>query len=299
MGIGLLGALLWLGATGCRRERAPLGSAENPIKMFFVPSVDAKVLEDTSARLKVYVEKATGLSIKVGIPSSYIAVVEAFGTDRADVSILNTFGYILAHDKYGVEARLTVLRFGKPTYSGQIIARADGPIQTVADIAGKKFAFVDPASTSGYLLPMDLFKKRGIHPAETVFANKHDNVVSMIYQRQVDAGATFYSPPEEGVLQDARRLVLTQYPDVADVIKIVELTESIPNDPVSFRKNMPEEIKTKIVEAFLDYIQTDEGKDTFNRLYLVTGLTKATDADYDGVRELLRSLGKSAADLMQ
>ncbi|HEY8269929.1 MAG TPA: phosphate/phosphite/phosphonate ABC transporter substrate-binding protein [Pseudobdellovibrionaceae bacterium] len=288
----------------CTGKKAELGTAENPIKIHFVPSVDAKVIEDGSKLFKAFLEKNTPYKYEISMPQSFVAVVEAFGTKRADVAAINTFGYVLAHDKYGAEARMTVIRHGFSTYQSQFIAKADGPIKSIADLAGKKVAFVDPSSTSGYLLPLKTLKTKKIEPKETVFAMKHDSVVSMIYQGQVDGGATFYSPPskdEKGneQLEDARRLVLTQYPDVEKKIKILELSEPIPNDPIIFRKDMPEEIKAKVVDAIFAFVSTPEGKDAFNKIYGVTEFKKSTDADYEPVRKMLNELGKNAADLMK
>ena len=287
------------GLIGCTRKEEPLGSADNPVKMFFVPSVDAKLIEEKSDLIKKFLEKDTGYSFKVSIPSSYVAVVEAFGTSRADIASLNTFGYILANEKYGVQAKLVVIRFGSDTYQAQIIAKSTSKIGGIKDLAGKKFAYVDPASTSGYLLPAKLFKDNGVELKETVFANKHDNVVTMVYQGQVDAGATFYSPPEDGKIQDARRLVKTQFPDVEDKVKIVQLTESIPNDPIVFRKDLPEEMKEKVVASFLKYVETPEGKEVLHAMYGVTAFSRTTDTKYDGVRDMLKALGKSANDLVK
>lgn len=289
-----LGAVL-----GCTRERAPIGSEANPIKLFFVPAVDAKLIEDRAVIVKNYLEKNTPYKYQISIPTSFVAVVEAFGTSRADVAALNTFGYILAHEKYGVEAKLTVLRHGKTTYQSQVIAREGSGINKLEDLAGKKVAYVDPASTSGYLLPAKMLKDRGIKPSETMFANKHDNVVTMVYQGQVDAGATFYSPPAENEIQDARRLVKTQFPDVEKKIKIVELTSEIPNDPFVVRKDLPEDVKKSVVQGFMNFVKTEEGKNAFKDLYGVTDIMPATDKDYDGVREMLKALGKSATELVK
>ncbi|MBC85821.1 MAG: phosphonates-binding protein, partial [Bdellovibrionaceae bacterium] len=201
-------------SVSCTRDKGPLGSETNPVKFFFVPSVDAKVLTEKTKHLKTYLEQNTKYKFKIQVPTSFVAVVEAFGTSRADVASVNTFGYILAHEKYGAEALLTVERFGHTDYKGQFITRSDSKISSISDIAGKKIAYVDPASTSGYLLPATMLKKASIKPAEMMFATRHDNVVTMVRERQVDVGATFYSPPEEGKIQDARRLVLTQFPEI-------------------------------------------------------------------------------------
>lgn len=295
----IFAAVVVLGFSACTIDKGELGSAKNPVKLFFVPSVDAKVIEENSKVFKIWLEANTPYKYEVAIPSSFVAVVEAFGSKRADVASINTFGYILAHDKYGAEARLTVLRYGLATYQAQFIAKEGGSIKTLADFNGKKVAFVDPASASGFLLPKKILNDKGIKPSQEVFAMKHDSVVSMIYQGQVDGGATFYSPSEKGEIQDARRLVKTQYPDVEKKIKIVELTESIPNDPIIFRKDLPEDMKKTITDAFIKYVQTPEGKETFNKVYGVTDLKVATDADYEPVRAMLKSLGKTADDLIK
>lgn len=282
---------------GCTRERDALGSESNPVKFFFVPSVDLKILEDTSKALKTYMEKNTPYKYRISLPPSYIAVVEAFGTKRADIAAINTYGYVLAHEKYGAEARLVTVRFGESTYKAQFLARTDGKIKKLEDLEGKKVAFVDPASVSGYLLPLKYLKDKGIKPKETMFAMRHDNVVSMIYQGQVDAGATFYSPPAENEIQDARRLVREQYPDVEKKVKIVELTTSIPNDPVIFRKDMPEDMKKVIAEALIKFAATPEGLDVLKKLSSVTGLNHTTDADYDSTRAAVKALGPAENEL--
>ncbi len=297
--ITLLACSFVLLQTSCTRERAPLGSEKNPIKFFFVPSVDVKVLEDSSKVIKAYLEANTDWKFKVSIPANYVAVVEALGTERADIASLNTFGYILAHDKYKAHARLTVVRYGKSTYQSQIITHVDNNINSLADITGKKVAFVDPASASGYLLPLKLFKEKNIKPSETMFAMRHDNVVSMIYQNQVDAGATFYSPVEEGKIQDARRLVKTQYPDVEEKIKIVKLTEPIPNDPIVFRDGMDEAMVKKVIDTMKVFITTEEGKTAFKNSLSVTSFVDSTDADYDAVRIMLKTIGKSADEMLK
>lgn len=291
-------------ATGCTSNKKELGSADNPVKLHFVPSVDAKVIENNSKTFKEYLEKTTGYKFEVTIPQSYVAVVEAFGTKRADIAAMNSGGYLLANEKYGAEARMTVIRHGQSTYSGMIVTKKDGPVKKIEDLAGKKVAFVDPMSTSGYILPLKMLKDKHVEPKETVFALKHDNVISMVYQGQVDAGAAFFSPPSknekgEDVVEDARRLVKAQYPDIESKVTIIGMSDQIPNDPFIFRKDMPEEMKTKIVDAMMKFMETPEGKEAFKAIYGVTGLKLATDADYNALRDTLKTVGKSAEDLMK
>lgn len=287
--------LLWgsvVSSVACHLKKDVLGTAENPIKFHLVPAVDAKVLADNARKLEEYLEANTPYKFEITIPQSYVAVIEAFGTKRADVSAINTFGYYKAHKAYGVEARLTVIRYGLATYQSQFLARSDSGIKSLKDLAGKKIAFVDPSSTSGYLLPLKTLKDRKIEPKEVVFAMKHDTVVTMIYQRRVDAGATYYSPPQDGKIEDARRTVKTQYPDIEQKVKIIELSDPIPADPIVFRKDMPEEMKEKVTEALLKFVATEEGKKSLDLMLGASNFKRSTDADYDTVREMFRQLSE-------
>lgn len=280
-------------------ENKELGSKQNPLKFYLVPAQDMQGLAENGKVLEAYLKKDLGIEVSVELPQSYVAIVEAFGSKRADVAILNTFGYILANEKYGVEAHLKLINRGRDEYWGEIIVRADGP-KTIKDLNGKKFAFVDPASTSGYLLPQRLFKQEGIKIKEHVFVGRHDAVVMAVYQRQVDAGAAFYTPPDDdGTIKDARMLVKTQHPDIFDQVKILQLTGPIPNDPISFRKDLPEDLKKKICDSLIRYIRSEEGKATMYKLYHITDFKSASDKDYDKVRGYLKDLGKTAQEFFK
>jgi len=128
--------LMFVNFSSCTKNTADLGSKENPIKFYLVPAQDMLTLSEQGKILQQYLIKDLGLEVKVELPTSFIAVVEAFGSKRADAAILNTFGYVLAHDKYGVEAKLKLVNRGRDEYYGQIIAHVDGP-KTLKEINGK------------------------------------------------------------------------------------------------------------------------------------------------------------------
>ncbi len=291
--------LIGLTVFGCSKKDQQLGSIDNPIKMYFTPSVDSETITNNSEKFLKYLEEKTGLYFKSGIPTSYIAVVEAFGSSKADVAVMNSFGYILANQKYGAQAKLTVVRYGKKSYQGQIIARVDSGINTIKDLAGKNFAFTDASSTSGFMFPKKILKDNGIELGNTVFAVKHDNVVTMVYQKQVDAGATFYSEPSEtGEIRDARARVKAQFPDVAEKVKIIATTDPILNDPFVFRKDLDSAITQKIIDAIQSFIATEEGKAIFTNIYSVDGVELASDSDYDGLREMIKTNAVDPAELL-
>ena len=278
------------------------------IRMYFVPSTEADTVLASGGEISKMLEKTTGYKFEVAVPTSYAAVIEAMCAGKADVAWLATFAYVLANDKCGVEAKLTTVRFGLATYRAQIIALSDAerekkglkPIRSLEDINGLKFAFTDPLSTSGYLFAKSMLIDAGIKPGEEIFAGGHPQVVLAVYQGDVDAGATFWSPIRpDGTIGDARRNVFETYPDAGERVKILRLSDEIPNDTVSFRKDLPEDVKQKLVAAILTMAKTDEGVEVLGKLYNITGLVAATDSDYDVVRQMGTNLGFDFASVIK
>lgn len=277
-------------------NRKELGSKNNPVRLYFTPSVDANRITNNAGELVEFLQKETGYYFQTAVPSSYIAVVEAFGTQKADIAGINTFSYLMAREKYGAEARLRIVRVGnETTYKGQFITHIDRGINSIEELQGRTIAYVDPSSTSGYILPKAMLNKKGIRPAEEVFAMKHENVVTMVYQKQVDAGATYYSPrsPETGLIMDARMRVMQQFPDVEKKVKIIGFTQEIPNDPIVFRKELPAEMKEKIVKAFLKFVSTPKGQHSLFEIFDAVSLIPTKDSDYNVLRKILKEQGHS------
>ncbi|MBS3741452.1 MAG: phosphate/phosphite/phosphonate ABC transporter substrate-binding protein [Candidatus Cloacimonetes bacterium] len=280
-------------------EQGPLGSKSNPIKMYFVPSVEAgKILQDAEQIADMLFEK-TGYHFKVAVPVSYAAVIEAMGTDEADIAWLPTFAYLLAHKKYGADVGLTTIRNGLKKYRGQFVTLADSGIESLEDIEGKVIAYTDAASTSGYIFPSATLAKKDIEPAKYFFAGGHPQAIISVYKGNADVGCTFWSPKKDGKIQDARYTIEDTYPDVKEKVKIVGFTDWIPNDTVTFRKEFPKGMKEEIVNALIKIAETERGKKTFQEIYHIDGFYKSTDSTYDVVRETLDALGEKAEKFLQ
>lgn len=132
-----------------------------------------------------------------------------------------------------------------------------------------------------------------MEPAKSdyIFAMNHDAVVEKVYKREVDAGATYYGPPRDGQLEDARKLIQAKYPDVEKKVRILHLSEPLPNDPIVFRKDVPEIMKEKIVEELLKFAATAEGKKVLDLLWGATNFKKVSDKDYASLVDILQALG--------
>jgi phosphonate transport system substrate-binding protein len=257
--------------------------------MAMVPGQDSVILAENGKIIQKCLQEETLYNFKMLVPNNYIAVVESFGTKRVDVALMNTYGYILANTKYKASAKLIGTYKGKDQYMGQIVAHVDGP-KTIQELNNKTFAFVDPVSTSGFILPSILLQDEKIKLKEHIFAGKHDAVISMVYQKRVDAGATYHTPSDTSSLEDARKLVLTQYPDVFTKVKILKLTPPIPSDPFVFGSHLNTEMVIKIKMALLKCAKNEAVKTALLNTYHLDGIKEADDSNWDQFRTFINKM---------
>jgi phosphonate transport system substrate-binding protein len=288
--VGLLAAGL---LTSCKKE-PELGSEENPIIWAFVPSGEMERVAGGAQTVADLLTEETGLYFDTSVATEYAGVIEAMCSDppEAHMGSLATFAYVLAADRGCAEAELVSVRYGSPTYNGQIIVRTDSGINALTDLAGKTFCRPDPLSTSGWIIPNLSLRAAGINPeadlAEIVDAGSHDAVVAAVYNGDCDAGATYV---------DARGTVEEDYADVMDVVTIIEVTEDIPNDGVQFVPSVSAEMRAKIVDGLLAIAETEAGQEALDTAYQWAALAKHDDTFYDPFRQVLQAAGMNIDDL--
>jgi phosphonate transport system substrate-binding protein len=274
-------------------EEAALGTEENPIIWSFVPSGETEQIVAGGEKVADMIYDKTGLVVEISVATEYAGVIEALSTDppSAHMASLATFSYIVASQRGVAEAALVAVRFGSPTYNGQIIARTDSGINSVAELEGKTFARPDPFSTSGWIIPSITMRAEGLEPQEDleeiVDAGGHGAVVAAVYNGDVDAGATYV---------DARGTIEEDNPDVMEQVKVVTVSQDIPNDGVQFHPSVPEDIRQQLVDALLEI--AEENPDALDDAYSWTDLVERDDSFYDPFRQTLQAAGVDPQQFM-
>jgi phosphonate transport system substrate-binding protein len=271
-----------------------LGTEENPIIWVLVPSQDTETVLTGADEIAAAIEEQTGLIVVPLVTTDFTSAVEAMCNGEAHMGALNTFNYVLASARGCAEVMLASVRFGSTFYSGQLITRADSGIESVADLAGKTFCRPDPTSTSGWVIPSITMQANGIDPendlAEIVDAGGHDGVGIAVYNGDCDAGSTFV---------DARGNVEEDFPDVKDVVVVIEDSAPIPNDTISIQPELVDDATRDALKGvFLGLAETEEGLAVLNTVYSWSGMAEVGDDFYDGFRQQLEAAGMSIEDLI-
>ena len=181
-----------------QQETPSENSAQSPHKKFYIgliPEQDLFSQKERYGALADYISEKSGLDVELKILSLYSNIIDNFLSDKLDGAFFGSFTGALAIKKLGVEplARPVWLD-GKSTYYGLIFVRKDSAIENVLDMKGKRFAFVDKATTAGWLLPLSYFKENSIEDyrewfSETYFAGTHEDVIYDVLNGKADIGA--------------------------------------------------------------------------------------------------------------
>jgi phosphonate transport system substrate-binding protein len=228
-------------------------------------------------------ERDTGMKVQPFTTSDYVSVVEAMRAKKVDVAWLGSFSYVLAVDQADVEAFAAAVRksTGKATYASLIFVKGDSPYQTPVDLKGKSFAFVDPASTSGYLFPRAGLAKMGIAEPErffsqVVFAGAHDAAQLAVLNGKVQGGAS-----NDRVMDNLLKRGAFKPGD----IRVIYRSPDIPLGPLAYRRDLPAVTKNAVRRSFLGMKNV-----TFATLGELTHFVEVSDRTYDVIRETAQIL---------
>jgi phosphonate transport system substrate-binding protein len=290
-----------------------LGTPDNPIVITFVPSGDTGKITKAGTAIADCLSEMTGLTFKIEVGTTFAASIEAMGAEKAQVSFLNTFSTLLGEQKYGIIPALVAIRkyatndldpekaLGgqlEPFYKGQFIAGANTGIKSLADLKGKTFCFVDPNSTSGYIVPRIILKANGIDPdtdfKATQNAGSHPNVAIAVYKGDCDAGVTFIN-----VLTDASANLAATYPDIATKVVPFAVTDKIPNDGMQFIKSLDPKLQAVIVEGMLAMAKDPGGKAVLKSLYNYDSFQQVDPTFYNDFAAVLKKAGVDPATLVK
>lgn len=322
-----------LSGTALVSAQAELGSPENPIQVLFVPSLEAATIVTGGEIMADALNAATGLTFEVSVPTSYAATIEAMCASPGNtIGFIPAAGYVIAHNRCGVEVEAAAVRNGWAVYWAQYLVRRDAPIYTFGDLEGKTWAGASVTSSSGYVYPVSELIAAGITAGEFIEAGGHPQAVLAVANGEVDFAVTFFSPPitpgapwaigdlpepydltvdesyvtDAGLfvgdvqIKDARETVIATVPDIVDQVRILRLSAPIPNDTISFGPEFPLDVRAQIISALLDFATTPEWAASIGSrdFYAWSGLEPTTDAAYEPVRVMMNSLGQTEEDIL-
>jgi phosphonate transport system substrate-binding protein len=219
----------------------------------------------------------------------YNAVVEAMNFGQVDMAFYGPLTYVIAHHQSGAEAIVVQLVKDKPTYYSYIISHKDHPWSTLDELLvapGKvSFAFGDPNSTSGSLVPgmelknRDAFRAQNDHDFKSVqYTGSHDVTALAVQNKHVDAGAI------DSAIYDN---LIEQGNIDASQLKIIWQSDELFQYPWAVAKNTDAETIVKLQEAFVSITS-----ETILNGFGISGFATTSNDDYESIRAAAEADGR-------
>lgn len=292
----------------------PLGDAENPLVMAVIAAPGDNVSVDAMTALADRIASDTGLTITVQPVSSAAQLLNGMRAGAVHLAWMQPFTYIIAKQRGYANVALITNHFGVTAYGTLFFASELSDFEThfdpttnkstgtaeeaLAQFEGLRPCYVDPLSASGYIVPEGLLQSENISRQPPIFVISHTAVIRALYVQGIcDYGATF------GISGDPRTAstIQTDLTDVMTRVPIIWQSDPvIPNLNLSIHAKVPEASRMDLIDAFVDLVQTDEGKDmlSFATAYEIQGLEKVDDSFYDQLRKLLNLSGVNIRNLI-
>ena len=263
------------------------------IVMGLIPAESNEEMIEKFEPMRVYLEKKLERPVKVFTATDYAGVIEAMKRDKVDIAWFGPLSYVLAEKEADAEAFAVGVRksTGLSSYKSIFVVPGNSDIKSIKDLKGKNVAFVDPASTSGGLVPTYLVKKQtGEMPKEFFgklsYAGGHDAAELAVKNKTLDAAAdndiTYNKMLKQGLISQESNRILVE-------------SEPLPGSPLSYRSELDESLKEKIKDTILNA----------HKEIQVTGYGElerydtAEAQDYQLVRDMVKELGLGRDDILK
>lgn len=265
-------ALPALAATPCKDWPAKL-------RMGVIPTEGAA---DTAKRflpLTDHLKKTLGVDVEVFTASDYAGIITAMANKHIEFAYFGPKSYVEAAEKANAEAvAMEISMDGEPGYYGIIISKKDSGITTLEQAKGKTFAFTDPNSTSGFLVPNVLFARDlKVKPqdyfSQVKFSGSHGASILAVKNGDIQVVATN--------TEDMSRMEEKGAASMKD-FNLVWKSELIPGSPYAVRADMPVSLKAAFTGALMLFNNDKEGMQKLQ----IGGFLPANDASYDIIRYL-------------
>ena len=257
-----------------------------------IPAEDNEQMAERFEPMRKYLEEGLGRKVEVFFATDYASVIEAMKKKKIDVALLGPLSYVLAEKQAGAEAfAIGVKEGGGSTYYSYFVVPGDSPARTLDDLAGKSVAFVDPASTSGGLVPTYIIHERYHQSVDEffgrlIYAGSHNAAELAVKNKTVDAAATdsiVYKRMLDGGLI------------TAESNRVLHKSDPLPGSPLAYRGDLDPALKQKLQDLLTtahEHINVSGYDNSIVRY------EKTDPSSYDVIRHIVRELNLTDDQLL-
>jgi phosphonate transport system substrate-binding protein len=248
---------------------------------------------DLNRQLVEYLGRKLAVKAVLVQRRSYKQVSELLEHGEVDAAFTCGLPYVLDHERFGVELLAAPEVKEGPVYFSYVIVPADSPARSLQDLRGMRYAFSDPLSNSGWLVPARELARSGTTPeaffSRTMFTYSHAASVEAVSVRFVD-GASVDSYVYDALARSGSATVAAT--------KVIARSGPHPFPPVVVRPGLSAELKGRLRAALLAMDHDPDGQ----AILAAMGFERfvaAEDRSFDGIRAMLRAVNVGYAGALR
>ncbi len=227
-----------------------------------------------------YIGEELGRNVEMVLRKTYTEVNFLLKERRIDAAFVCSRPYVEGHRDFGMELLCAPVCFGKTEYQSYLIVHKDSSIQKLEDLRSKVFAFSDPLSNTGMLVPVCALARMGETPESFfrrhIFTYSHDNSIRSVAEKFVDGAAV------DSLIWEYLNAKEQRWPAQT---RIIDRSEPFGIPPLVVSPDIDGELKEKLRSAFLNMHDDPRGRKILDRV-LIDRFTEIEDSAYDSIREM-------------
>lgn len=238
-----------------------------------------------------YLEARLGRPVHFIQRGSYREILDLLLNGNTDVAWICGYPYVMYEPQLELVAIPTYL--GAPVYRAHLIVpERDTVTRSITDLRGRVFAFSDPLSNSGHLVPRYLLIQAGKQPTpffrRYFFTLAHRKVVEAVRVGLADGGSV------DGYVWDT---LVKQQPAATAGVRVAWQSPPFGFPPVVARASLSLREREAVTTALLGMKESEDGNQLLQNLN-IDGFERATPSAFDGIREMVRVSDRAAKGVL-
>jgi phosphonate transport system substrate-binding protein len=255
--------------------------AEDVVKVGVAAMISPKETARYYNQMVMYIGEKIGKKVEIVQKENYAEMDSLLEKKEVNVAFLCAGPYVKDHEKFGAELLVAPQSYGKPFYHAYIIVHKDSPLKFLGELKGKKFAFTDPKSNTGKLVPTYMVAKKFNETpekffSEVIYSKSHDKSIEMVAKKLADGASV------DSLIYD---YAAKKTPIYTQLTKIIEKSPPYGIPPVVVNRGLDPKLKEAIKNAFLNMHNDPKGKAILSGI-MVDKFIVPKDSDYNSVREM-------------
>ncbi len=231
-----------------------------------------------------YIGGKIGKEVQLIQRKTYGEVNELLGKGQIDMAFICSGPYATGKEKYGFQLLATPQVQGSHFYQAYLIVNKDSSFRRLEDLRGRLFAFTDPDSNTGKLVPTYWLAKRGERPetffTKTIYTHSHDNSILAVAKGLVDGASV------DGLIWEYYH---HKNPVFTSQTRIIKKSEPYGIPPLVASRSLSNELKDRTRQLLLSMHLESEGQRILNGLMIDRFITPQEEW-YDSIRQMLQGL---------